>query len=552
MDSKEEAYLNKLYDEVDTPSSGPEFDDSDADPTFINESDSESLSGTSMISENEEPTVVNVPAAAVHNWTIPNIRSIQNLSYNVNQLEVGVNPDILETMIDATPYDFFSLFVDDEIINLIVTETNRYAEQQQQKPNIKQKSRIKNWTPTDPDEIRNFLGIILWMGLVQMPSLSSYWKKEGIFQCNIPNYMARNRFELLLATFHFANNLTATQGDRLYKVQPLIDMLVWKFNNAVIPEEFLCIDESMIPFMGRLSFRQYIQNKRHRYGIKVFKLCTKGFYTLQFKVYAGKEAVQGAAVSTKVVTELMEPYIHFGRTLYTDNWYTSIPLAVILLENETHLVGTIRQNRKGIPVEVVKKQLKRGEKIALQNDQGIMVLKWKDRRDVLMLSTKNLDAMTAVRTRSGEKFKPDVVEEYNTGKSFIDISDQLSSYHSIHRRSLKWYRKIAFDILLNTAVVNALSVYSTTTGNKMSITKFRESITNSLLTKKKRDNNLSSHSLKKNVKRGRCYYCYCQIVKEEGRKVAQKKTPRVWTKCESCEKFLCNGCFFSKHASKLP
>lgn len=37
------------------------------------------------------------------------------------------------------------------------------------------------------------------------------------------------------------------------------------------PKESMCIDESIVLFVGRLSFRQFNQNKRHRYGIKIFK-----------------------------------------------------------------------------------------------------------------------------------------------------------------------------------------------------------------------------------------------------------------------------------------
>jgi hypothetical protein len=47
-------------------------------------------------------------------------------------------------------------------------------------------------------------------------------------------------------------------------------MLVTTMN---VLEESLCIDESVIPFIGRLTFRQCLKNKRHRYGVKIFKLC---------------------------------------------------------------------------------------------------------------------------------------------------------------------------------------------------------------------------------------------------------------------------------------
>jgi hypothetical protein len=147
--------------------------------------------------------------------------------------------------------------------------------------------------------------------------------------------------------------------------------------------------------------------------------------------------------------------------------------------------------------------------------------------------------MTAVAQRRDEEFKPDVVQNYNTGKSFIDLSDQFGSYHSIHRRSLKWIREIAFDIMLNTAVVNGLSVYMSTTRKKISITVFRQHIIYKMLTVKPRDAMLINHSLKKMSKRARCYNCYIQIGRTEGRIVAQKKTTRVWSKCEACEKFMC-------------
>lgn len=83
----------------------------------------------------------------------------------------------------------------------------------------------------------------------------------------------------------------------------------------------------MIPFVGHLSFRQYIKNKRHRYGIKIFKLCINDGYTIGFKIYAGQETIPGVAVSTKILMELAADYLDEGRTMFTDNWYTSVSLA---------------------------------------------------------------------------------------------------------------------------------------------------------------------------------------------------------------------------------
>ena len=42
----------------------------------------------------------------------------------------------------------------------------------------------------------------------------------------------------------------------------------------------------------------------------------------------------------------MAHYIQYNHILYTDNWYTSIKLAMYLGSNNTHLAVTIRKNSK--------------------------------------------------------------------------------------------------------------------------------------------------------------------------------------------------------------
>lgn len=94
--------------------------------------------------------------------------------------------------------------------------------------------------------------------------------------------------------------------------------------------------------------------------------------------------------------ELMQSYLDSGRCLYADNWCTSIDLAEKLLDRQTHLVGTLRSNRKRNPKEVIAKKLVRGGVIAKQNRRSIMVLKWRDRCDILMLSTMHTNSVINV------------------------------------------------------------------------------------------------------------------------------------------------------------
>ena len=58
-----------------------------------------------------------------------------------------------------------------------------------------------------------------------------------------------------------------------------------------------------------------------------------------------------------------------------------------MLAKKTHVVGTVRPSKAKLPKEVLKKKLQRGEMVAQEESHGILVLKWRDTRDVLVLST---------------------------------------------------------------------------------------------------------------------------------------------------------------------
>ena len=82
----------------------------------------------------------------------------------------------------------------------------------------------------------------------------------------------------------------------------------------------------------------------------VYKLCTNKGYTWNLSVYVGKDLEnKEMSASENVVMKLVKELLNEGRTLYLDNFYTSVPLAYRLLELKTHTVGTLRQNRKYIP-----------------------------------------------------------------------------------------------------------------------------------------------------------------------------------------------------------
>jgi len=277
----------------------------------------------------------------------------------------------------------YQLFVPDELIEEIAEQTNLYASQ---KVEGGYTQRLAKWTETSKSEIKRFFGLIIWMGLVKLSAIHQYWSNNPAYLQTFPKtVMSRNRFELLLRMLHFVDNKNNNGSNRLFKIQPIIDTLETNYQKYYNPTENICIDESLIPFRGRIIFRQYLKQKRHKYGIKIFKLCCGSGYTYAFRVYTGKTLEKENTTPTNIVMSLCKDLFDKGHTLYTDNWYTSLELAEKLINKNTHLVGTLRSNRRGNSHQVISTKLKRGEIVAKENNKGITILKWRDKKDILVL-----------------------------------------------------------------------------------------------------------------------------------------------------------------------
>lgn len=70
--------------------------------------------------------------------------------------------------------------------------------------------------------------------------------------------MKRKRFELLLRIFYCSNSALRPPSNRLFKVEKLPNLLVAKHKMVRSPIQLICIDKSIILFVGHLLFRQYI------------------------------------------------------------------------------------------------------------------------------------------------------------------------------------------------------------------------------------------------------------------------------------------------------
>ena len=91
-----------------------------------------------------------------------------------------------------------------------------------------------------------------------------------------------------------------------------------------------------------------------------------------------------------------------------------------------------------------------------------------------ILSTRHdLRMVSSGWTRQGvEKIEPVAILDYNSSKQGVDKSDQMASYHSQLRKTLRWYHKVAFELILNTRVVNSRLIFNKPTKKNLRIKHF--------------------------------------------------------------------------------
>ena len=146
--------------------------------------------------------------------------------------------------------------------------------------------------------------------------------------------------------------------DKLSPVPFIFQRKLIDFQKYYSCSPFLSIEELLLRFHGRLSFRMYIPNKSEKYGIKIIWLVDNDTgYVFNGLVYTGQHTFKGKSFEEilsprdRTVMVVCEPVLGKGANITMDNWFTSISVAQRLHAENTTLVGTLRQNSRRIPTK---------------------------------------------------------------------------------------------------------------------------------------------------------------------------------------------------------
>ncbi|KAJ8912352.1 hypothetical protein NQ315_014719 [Exocentrus adspersus] len=293
-----------------------------------------------------------------------------------------------------TPVQFFKFLFPNNLLEHITEQTNIYSVQ----------TRINKPANISQYEMEQFIGIAIYMSIIQLPSTRHYWNND-VGHPAVSSVMSCNRFEEVKRFLHFNNNddiITDKSHpgyDKLFKIRPLLNMLRERLR-LVPKEEFLAVDEQIIPTKARTQLKQYNPKKPHKWGYKNFVLSGVSGFSYDFDLFAGSQSntvptgAPNLSMSSNVVLKLSESIPrHKNYKLFFDNWFTSVGLMTYLTTQGILPLGTVRLNRvPGLKMPLEKEMKKKGrgymvEKTANIDSTDISVVSWFDNKIVTTIST---------------------------------------------------------------------------------------------------------------------------------------------------------------------
>ena len=116
------------------------------------------------------------------------------------------------TAIPETPREVFEIFFTDELMTLMVTESNRYAE------DVMGSEKFAKWTKITVEEMKAFLGFSILMGINQLPAIKDYWKRNDYLHYSpIADRIPRDRF-LEISRYRIAGNFRGRKPSRISRI----------------------------------------------------------------------------------------------------------------------------------------------------------------------------------------------------------------------------------------------------------------------------------------------------------------------------------------------
>ena len=191
-------------------------------------------------------------------------------SWPSRPFDVRILPDYIQC-----PINYFELFWDSIVWNTLIENTNAYAQYKEARyKENKRGQKSRWWKAVTLYEMRTFIALLIYIGIVGTSNIESFWDKSGTTIHKPMESMTFFRFEQIKRYFHISAPITTKWH---MKLEPLASLLRIKFQAYVILGQNVSFDEMMVPFSGRSKHTLKMKNKPISEGFKIWALCDHGY-----------------------------------------------------------------------------------------------------------------------------------------------------------------------------------------------------------------------------------------------------------------------------------
>lgn len=337
--------------------------------------------------------------------------------------------------------------------------------------------------PVGLGELLIWHALRIYMCMQKLPSVDMYWKQGSSGALTYPNfgkYMTFRRFRDIRRSFRFENYADGhDEEDAAWKIRSITNLMKNSFKRMMpTPRRNISVDEGMVRFTGmRCPIKRFMPDKPIQRGLKFFAgVDYESGFLFDFNWDDNRRTAANCrglewGMTGQCVLDLIEPLPGRGHHIFTDNYYTSIPLAKELLLRGHHLVGTIRRDR-GVPEWLLlpsKKPTRACPKGTVQyahtRDHQIHLYGWMDNGATYLLDAAFGPQQQQLTRREGARrvqyMLPKACSAYNAFMGGVDKYDQIrTGYYGIemHGRTSKWTVR-AYEALFNMGLANAFAAF---------------------------------------------------------------------------------------------
>ncbi|XP_014831107.1 PREDICTED: uncharacterized protein LOC106909280 [Poecilia mexicana] len=385
--------------------------------------------------------------------------------------------------------DFFSLLFPPALVELIAKETNAHAKA----------CRLlgccpPDWVPVTGREVKGFLGLVILMGVHNLPDPAHYWSFNHFDNSyTFHRAMPLRRFQQIAAHLRMGSFVGELHGpgrstDPLQAFRPMLGLLGSAMWDAYRPNCCLAVDRALLPTLedeergggergggerggggeeerggGERGGGEEERGSGGSAQPQVWLLCdSKSGYCHRLSIQLGRR--RGLDLGFSVVPELVRDLDNKHHQLFLANSLASIPLMQMLLKQNIYACSSFPPPSPILPRPLWDDGELHNPGDFLQRQCGpLLVTRWRDTKEMGCLSTNAAPGQPDAvwRSKAGGLVtieRPMAFRLLQENMRGVDICKQLLACNPLggvpqdrHWRNLFWF-------LVNLSVVNAFIV----------------------------------------------------------------------------------------------